>query len=98
MTPLYDHQPATLQALMEEAEGRTAAACGSSPAAAARWHDFGVPYEEAQALLGQGRCLAALGRAPEAAAPLSAARDILTPLGATAAIAETESLLAAVSG
>ncbi len=28
-----------------------------------------VPYEEAHALLGQGRCLLALGRAPEAAAP-----------------------------
>ena len=98
VTPFYDNQRATLQALVEEAEGRTAAACGGFAAAAARWHDFGVPYEEAQALLGQGRCLAALGRAPEAAAPLSAARDILTPLGATAAIAETESLLAAVSG
>ena len=30
--------------------------------AAARWHGFETPYEEAQAALGQGGCLAALGR------------------------------------
>jgi len=62
-------------------------------AAAARWHDFGVPYEEAQALLGQGRCLVALGRAPEAAHPLEQAREIFTQLGAKPALAETEALL-----
>ena len=55
---------------------REAAAIGFADAAA-RWHDFDVPYEEAQALLGQGRCLVALDRDPEAALPLRrSARDL----------------------
>ena len=52
-----------------------------------------IPYEEAQALLGQGRCLVALERAPEAAAPLAAAREIFARLGAVPALAETEEWL-----
>ena len=63
--------------------------------AADRWHDFGVPYEEAQALLGQGRCLVALDRGPEAAAPLAAAREIFARLGARPALEETQVALAA---
>ena len=46
---------------------RPRAAAAGFADAAARWHDFAAPYEEAHALLGQGRCLVALGRAPEAA-------------------------------
>jgi hypothetical protein len=65
--------------------------------AAARWHDFGVPFEEGQALLGQGRCLMALGRTPEAAAPLAAARDIFERLGAKPALIEVDRLLDDVS-
>ena len=52
-----------------------------------------MPYEEAQALLGQGRCLVALGKAPEAAAPLAAAREIFARLGAKPALAETDEWL-----
>jgi hypothetical protein len=62
----------------------TMVACNS------RWHDFAAVHEEAQALLGQGRCLVALGRASEAAAPLSAARDIFTRLGAGPALVEAD--------
>jgi len=62
--------------------------------AAAGWPGFEMPYEEAQALLGQGRCLVALGRAPEAAAPLAAAREIFARLGAKPALAETGEWLA----
>ena len=54
---------------------------------------FGTPYEEAEALRGQGRCLTALGRAPEAVTPLGAAREIFARLGAKPALAETETLL-----
>ena len=79
--------------LAAERGGHEAAAAGFADAAA-RWHDFGVPYEEGQALLGRGRCLVALGRAPEAAAPLAAARGIFARLGAKPALAETESVLA----
>ena len=62
---------------------------------ALRWRDFGVPYEEAQALLGQGRCLLALGRAPEAAPVLEKAREIFARLKAKPALEETETLIAA---
>jgi len=53
-----------------------------------------VPYEEAQARLGQGRCLVALGRAPEAAPVLETAREIFARLGARPALEEAEALLA----
>ena len=80
-------------ALLAEAHGEHVAAAAGFAEVAARWRDFGVPYEEAQALLGQGRCLVALGRAPEAAAPLAAAREIFVRLGARPALAETELII-----
>jgi hypothetical protein len=52
-----------------------------------------VPYEEAQALLGEGRCLVALGRAPEAAPVLEQARAIFARLGAEPALHEADQLL-----
>ena len=52
----------TTRGLLGEAEGSQEAASRQFADAAARWHRFGVPYEEAQALLGQGRCLVALGQ------------------------------------
>ena len=61
--------------------------------AASHWHEFGVPYEEAQALLGQGRCLVALSRAGEARKPLAAAREIFERLGAKPALSETYELM-----
>ena len=84
----------TCRALLAEARGEHEAAAAGFADAAARWHDFGVPYEEGHALLGQGRCLVALGRAPEAAAPLAAAREIFARLGAKPALAETDEWLA----
>jgi len=56
-----------------------------------------VPYEEAQALLGQGRCLVELGRAEEAREPLTGASEIFDRLGARPALAETEKLLAGLA-
>jgi tetratricopeptide (TPR) repeat protein len=90
--PLYQHALSSSQALLAEARGEHEAATAGFAAAASAWHDFGVLYEEAQALLGQGRCLVALGRAPEAAAPLAAAREIFARLGARPALAETEAV------
>jgi hypothetical protein len=66
---------------------------GSPSSAAARWHDLVVPYEEAQALLGQGRCLMALGRTQEAAQPLEQAWEIFVGLGAKPALEEAEEWL-----
>ena len=83
----------TCRALTAEARGAHEAASAGFVDAAARWHDFGVPYEEAQALLGQARCLVALGRAPEAEPPLAAAREIFARLGAKPALAETDELI-----
>ena len=77
LQPLSHHAIVAAQALLGEARGEHEAAAAGFADAAARWHDFGMPYEEAQALLGQGRCLVALGRAPEAAAAARAgARDL----------------------
>ena len=58
-----------------------------------RWGEFGRPNEEGQALLGQGRCLVALGRGPEAVASLREAHEIFARLSAKPALAETEQLL-----
>ena len=65
----------------------------STPDAAARWQDFGNLPERAYALLGQGRCLHAIGRL-EGAEPLAEARDLFGAMGFGPAFAETELLLA----
>ena len=91
-SPLGEHALVTCRALVAETRGECEAALAGFADAVARWRDFGAPYEEAQALLGEGRCLVALGRAAEVAAPLAAAREIFTRLGAEPALAETEQL------
>jgi hypothetical protein len=98
LTPLRQHIRVTCEALLAEARGEHEAAAAGFADAAARWHDFGVPYEEAHALLGQGRCLMALGRAPKAAPVLEQARAIFEKLGAKPALEETEKLLAESAG
>jgi class 3 adenylate cyclase/tetratricopeptide (TPR) repeat protein len=85
----------TWSAIEAEASGRQVEALESHRAAAAGWNAFGDPYEEAHALLGQGRCLVALGRPAEGAAPLHGAREIFERLGAAPALAETDELRAA---
>ena len=91
--PLDQYAMASIDGLVRERRADHEAAAASFAHAAAGWHDFGVPYEEGHALLGQGRCLVALGRAPEAAASLAAAREIFARLGAKPALAETDALL-----
>jgi len=92
--PVQDFAGRSMNALLAEARGEHEAAAAGFADAAARWHEFGIPYEEAQALLGRGRCLLALGRAPEAAQPLREAREIFARLGARPALEETEDWLA----
>ena len=53
-----------------------------------------MPWEEAHALLGQGRCLLTLSRPAEAREPLRAARDIFASLGASPVLADANRLLA----
>ena len=60
--------------------------------AATRWRLFGDVPEFAYALVGQGRCLVALGT-PGADRPLSEARELFTAMGYAPAIGETDALL-----
>jgi len=91
--PLEQYVMASIDGLVRERRGDHEAAAAGFANAAAGWHDFCVPYEEGHALLGQGRCLLALGRAPEAAAPLAAARELFARLGAKPALVETDEWL-----
>ena len=59
---------------------------------ASRWQEFGNVPEPAFALLGQGRCLLALGELG-AEVPLAAARALFASMGYRPALAETEALL-----
>jgi DNA-binding SARP family transcriptional activator len=61
--------------------------------AARGWSEYGCVLEHAHALLGLGRCRAALGRA-DVAEPLTTAADLFARLGAGTLATETEELLA----
>ena len=95
--PLDRLASAAVEALLAEKKNELETAAQGFSEAVARWRGFGLPYEEAQALLGQGRCLVGLGRAPEAQAPLAAARETLARLGAKPALAETDELMQQVA-
>jgi hypothetical protein len=60
--------------------------------AAWRWQEFGNMPERAYALLGQGRCLRALGR-PGAEEPLLEARELFASMGYEPMVAEADGLL-----
>ena len=92
LQPISRHAVVAAQALVTEARGESEAAAAGFADAASRWHDFAAYYEEAHELLGQGRCLVALGKTPEAA-PLRAARAVFARLGAKSPLAETDRLL-----
>ena len=92
-TPLFEHALSACRAQDAEAAGDHARAAVLYAEAATRWQDFGNVPERAHALLGQGRCLAALGK-PEAEAPLGEARDLFGTMGYKLAFAETDNLLA----
>ena len=92
--PMQRNVGASLQALLAERRGEHEAAATLYADAAARWHAFVMPYEEAHALCGRGRCLVELGRRSEAEEPLAAARAIFERLGARPALEETDDLLA----
>ena len=91
---LDQHAAATARALLAEQHRDHAEAAALFTDAAGRWERFEVPWEQAQALLGQGRCLLALGRPAEGAESLSAARDIFAALGTSPVLADASRLLA----
>lgn len=87
------HSRDTLTALSAEVEGRHLEALSSFTRSERDWDRFGNPHERAQALLGEARCLRALGRPGKVALPLHRARELLVSLGAAPALKETEWLL-----
>jgi class 3 adenylate cyclase/tetratricopeptide (TPR) repeat protein len=92
--PLGQHALITARALLAEHHGQQAQASALFADAAQRWERFEMPWEQAQALLGQGRCLLALGQPNEASQPLRTAREILVTLGAKPTLADADRLLA----
>ena len=100
LKPVYQldqHAALTARALLAEQHGENFEAAALFADAAGRWERFEVPWEQAQALLGQGRCLLTLGRSSQAREPLHAARDIFSSLGANPALADVNRLLAAAT-
>lgn len=91
--PRARHLVLTGRAIVAEGQGNVDKGASLFAKVASRWKDFGCPVEQAQALLGRGRCLAALGRRGEAEAPLQEARGIFLRLRATPLVAKAEALL-----
>jgi predicted ATPase/class 3 adenylate cyclase len=92
LTPLHRNGLASCQAQLAEAAGSHADAATLYADAAQQWHQFGNVPERAYALVGQGRCLTALGD-PAAEHPLTEARELFASMGYKPALAETEALL-----
>jgi class 3 adenylate cyclase/tetratricopeptide (TPR) repeat protein len=90
--PLPDHAITTARALLAEHRGEHAEASTLFADAATRWEEFEMPWERAQALLGLGRCLLALGD-PAAQVHLNEARQIFADLGAAPPVATVDALL-----
>jgi class 3 adenylate cyclase/tetratricopeptide (TPR) repeat protein len=88
----HQHALCAAGAVLAEARGRLADAAGRHGEAADRWRRFGVVPERAHALLGQGRCLVALGH-PGAGEPLGQARQVFAGLRAQPLVAEADALL-----
>jgi class 3 adenylate cyclase len=92
VTPLFEHALSACRAQLAESAGDRTQAADLYADTAERWSEFGNVPERAYALLGQGRCLAALGK-PDAAAPLREARELFASMGYRPALAETQWLL-----
>jgi hypothetical protein len=90
-TPLHKHASTACRAQLAEAAGEQAEAATLHAEAAGRWREFGSVPERAYALLGQGRCLVAVGKPAEV--PLGEARELFASMAYKPALAETRSLL-----
>ena len=82
----------TLAAQVLELDGELPAAAAAFARAAGGWHDFAMPFEEAHAWLGAGRCLAAGDEAGRIDA-LQRAAALFEELGAAPALGEADALL-----
>jgi class 3 adenylate cyclase/tetratricopeptide (TPR) repeat protein len=91
--PRGKHGEVASRAILAEALGHLDQAARLHADAASRWSTFHMPYEQALSLLGGGCCLLRLGQPHDAAPVLRQAREIFDQLGATPALAETDTLL-----
>ncbi len=91
--PYTQHALVASNAAIAEHRGDLPTAATTYADAATRWGHFGVIPEHAYALLGQGRCLLALGRGAEATPALRQARTIFEQLQAAPALTETDTLI-----
>jgi hypothetical protein len=91
----YRLATATARAVLVESTGDAEVAATLYGEAAEGWQAYGQVLEHALALLGQGRCLAAVGR-PGAADLLRVAHQRLKELGARPSAAEASTLLGRV--
>jgi class 3 adenylate cyclase/tetratricopeptide (TPR) repeat protein len=91
--PYTEHALVAANAALTEQRRDHGTAADSYADADARWEAFGVVPEAAFALLGQGRCLIALGRTTDASPVLQRARHIFDQLQAAPALAEIDTLL-----
>jgi class 3 adenylate cyclase/tetratricopeptide (TPR) repeat protein len=92
--PYLEHAIVAARAAVAEAEGELEIARAAYEDAASRWERFGVPPEEAFALLGLGRCLLELARADEAAEALRRSLDLFRGCGMPPGIEATGAALA----
>jgi hypothetical protein len=81
------------KALVGETKGDHAKASAAYSAAAIGWNGMGVPYEEAQAHLGSGRCLLAMDQRLEGQRALLGAANLFSRLGAEPSLVEARDLL-----
>jgi class 3 adenylate cyclase/tetratricopeptide (TPR) repeat protein len=91
-TPLQQHALAACRAALAEAAGDHRTAATAYADAVTRWREFGDVPELAFALLGQGRCLVAVG-AVDAVGPLREARELFASMGYAPALKDTDALL-----
>ncbi len=90
--PIQQHALCASRAHVAEHAGEFAEAAALYAEAAGRWQQFGNVPERAYSLLGEGRCLLALGR-PSADVPLRQARKLFASMGYRPTLAEAEALL-----
>jgi class 3 adenylate cyclase/tetratricopeptide (TPR) repeat protein len=94
--PISTHALVSCAALVAEACGKHEEAARMFADAAGRWEAFGAVLEHAYALLGEGRCRAALGD-PGADRPLREARTLFDGMGARPRVDECDTLIVRAS-
>jgi class 3 adenylate cyclase/tetratricopeptide (TPR) repeat protein len=96
LLPRQQNALVTVRALEAERAGEHAEAAARYADAATRWERFTEVLEQAHALLGQGRCLAAFGD-PAADLRLRQARALFDQMGARRRVDECDRLIAGAS-